>query len=50
MDVYPFELEPQFAGSTYEVYFGLFSGDKRMPVKRGKQNDNRIMGGSIVVR
>jgi hypothetical protein len=50
MDVYPFELEPQFAGSTYEVYFGLFSGDKRMPVKRGRQNDNRIMGGSLVVR
>jgi hypothetical protein len=50
MDVHPFEFEPQFAGSTYEVYFGLFSGEKRMPVKHGKHNDNRIAGGALVIR
>jgi hypothetical protein len=49
MDVYPFELEPHFGGTTYDVYFGLFSGDKRMSVKQGKHTDNRIIGGRLVV-
>jgi Dolichyl-phosphate-mannose-protein mannosyltransferase len=48
-DVFPFELEPHFAGATYEVYFGLFSGDKRMAVKHGQHNDNRIVAGPLVV-
>jgi hypothetical protein len=50
MDVHPFEFEPQFSGATYEVYFGLFSGDKRMAVKHGKHSDNRIAGGQLVIR
>jgi hypothetical protein len=49
VDVYPFELEPHFSGTTYDVYFGLFSGDKRMAVKHGKHTDNRIMGGPLTV-
>lgn len=49
-DVHRFELEPHFSGSTYQVYFGLFSGDKRLPVQSGQHHENRIMGGSIVVR
>jgi hypothetical protein len=49
-DVYGFELEPHFAGSTYDVYFGLFSGDKRMSVKHGKHTDDRIVAGRLVVR
>jgi 4-amino-4-deoxy-L-arabinose transferase-like glycosyltransferase len=50
MDLHPFEFEPQFAGATYDVYFGLFSGDKRMAVKHGKHSDNRIAGGQLVIR
>jgi 4-amino-4-deoxy-L-arabinose transferase-like glycosyltransferase len=50
MDVHPFEFEPYFGGATYEVYFGLFSGDKRMPVKHGKHSENRIAGGPLVIR
>lgn len=50
MDVHPVEFEPHFAGATYEVYFGLFSGDKRLAVKHGKHSDNRIMGGPLVIR
>lgn len=50
MDVHPVEFEPQFAGATYEVYFGLFSGDKRMAVKHGKHTDNRIAGGPLFIR
>jgi hypothetical protein len=49
-DVFPFELEPHFAGTTYDVYFGLFAGDKRLAVKRGQHSDNRIMGGQLTVR
>lgn len=50
MDVHPVEFEPQFSGATYDVYFGLFSGDKRMAVKHGKHTDNRIAGGRLVIR
>ena len=50
VDIYPFELEPHFSGTTYDVYFGLFSGDKRMPVKHGQHLDNRIVAGQLVVR
>jgi 4-amino-4-deoxy-L-arabinose transferase-like glycosyltransferase len=50
VDVHPIEFEPQFAGGTYDVYFGLFSGDKRMPVKHGKHSDNRIAGGQLAIR
>lgn len=49
-DVYPFELEPHFGGSTYQVYFGLFSGEKRLSVRSGSHHEDRIMGGQLIVR
>jgi hypothetical protein len=49
-DVHPVEFEPHFAGTTYQVYFGLFSGNKRMAVKHGKHTDNRIVGGPLFIR
>lgn len=49
-DVHPFELEPHFAGSTYQVYFGLYSGEQRLSVRSGQHHENRIMGGSLVIR
>ncbi len=49
-DVYVMELEPHFSGATYQVYFGLFSGDKRLAVRSGKHQDDRIMAGPLVVR
>jgi hypothetical protein len=50
MDVHPVEFEPHFAGATYQVYFGLFAGDKRMAVKHGQHSDNRIAGGPLFIR
>ena len=50
MDVHPVEFEPHFAGANYDVYFGLFAGDKRMAVKHGKHTDNRIVGGKLFIR
>jgi 4-amino-4-deoxy-L-arabinose transferase-like glycosyltransferase len=48
-DVYHFELEPHFAGATYQVYFGLFVGDRRLSVRTGKHTEDRIIAGSLVV-
>jgi 4-amino-4-deoxy-L-arabinose transferase-like glycosyltransferase len=49
-DVHSFELEPQFSGGSYEVYFGLFSGDNRLSVRSGRHHEDRIMAGSLQVR
>jgi len=49
-DIHPFELEPNFAGGTYTVFFGLFRGDQRLEVKRGASEDNRVNGGPLEVR
>jgi 4-amino-4-deoxy-L-arabinose transferase-like glycosyltransferase len=48
-DVYRFQLEPHFAGATYQVYFGLFIGDRRLSVRSGKHTEDRIIAGSLVV-
>jgi len=48
-DVYPFQLEPHFAGSTYQVYFGLFINDRRLSVRSGKHTEDRIIAGTLVV-
>jgi 4-amino-4-deoxy-L-arabinose transferase-like glycosyltransferase len=49
-DIHGFELEPNFAGGTYTVFFGLFRGDQRLEVKRGVADDNRVNAGPLVVR
>ncbi len=43
-------LEPNFSPGPYRVYFGLFSGDRRLPVTEGPQNDDRIVAGALQVR
>jgi len=43
-------LEPNFSPAPYRVYFGLFSGDRRMPVTEGPQSDDRIVAGTLQVR
>ncbi len=43
-------LEPNFSPGAYRVYFGLFSGDRRLPVTEGPQNDDRIVAGTLQVR
>lgn len=49
LDIYQIELEASFKPGTYEVFFGLFSGDKRMPVTRGAHDDNRIRAGELEI-
>jgi hypothetical protein len=44
------EHEPNYTPRTYQVYFGLYSGSRRLAVKRGPHHDDRVQGGPIVVR
>jgi 4-amino-4-deoxy-L-arabinose transferase-like glycosyltransferase len=48
-DVYQFQLEPHFAGATYQVYFGLFINDRRLSVRSGKHTEDRIVAGNLIV-
>ena len=49
-DLHPFRLDPNFTPGTYQVFNGLFIGSRRLEVKRGHHDQNRLRGGSIKVR
>ncbi|HEX3776126.1 MAG TPA: glycosyltransferase family 39 protein [Polyangiaceae bacterium] len=49
-DRYDFELEPNFGAGRYQVYFGLYSGNKRLEVRRGRAVENRLEAGELEVR
>ncbi|HVR21050.1 MAG TPA: hypothetical protein VMS65_15165, partial [Polyangiaceae bacterium] len=49
-DRHEFELEPNFTPGTYQVYFGLYAGSRRLPVKRGAHHEDRVQGGPLAVR
>ncbi len=43
-------LEPNFAPGRYRVFFGLFAGSRRLEVRRGVSEENRIFAGDLEVR
>jgi len=43
-------LGPNFSPDSYRVYFGLFSGDRRLPVTEGRADGDRIVAGTLQVR
>ena len=49
-DRHEFTLEPNFAPGEYRVYFGLYSGSRRLAVRRGKAQDDRVEAGTVLVR
>jgi 4-amino-4-deoxy-L-arabinose transferase-like glycosyltransferase len=49
-DVYEFSLEPNFTPGEYRVYYGLFMGDRRLEVKRGRHHEDRLEAGFLRVR
>jgi 4-amino-4-deoxy-L-arabinose transferase-like glycosyltransferase len=49
-DRYAFELEPNFGAGRYQVYFGLYSGNRRLDVRRGHAAENRLEAGYVNVR
>ncbi len=50
LDAHPFTLEPNFAPGDYDVYFGLFQGGRRFPVRRGLHDEDRLIAGKLRVR
>jgi 4-amino-4-deoxy-L-arabinose transferase-like glycosyltransferase len=50
VDDHEFSLEPNFTPGAYNVFYGLFVGESRMKVKSGRQDDNRVDGGTIKVQ
>lgn len=48
-DRHRIELEPHYAPGTYNVYFGLYSGSRRLEVRRGPHEENRIIAGTLDV-
>lgn len=49
-DTTEIRLEPHFAPGPYRLYFGLFSGDRRLEVREGPSEDNRVVAGTLQVR
>jgi len=45
-----FTLEPNFGAGRYRVYFGLYSGNRRLEVRRGQAVENRLEAGFLDVR
>jgi hypothetical protein len=50
VDTTDVRLEPNFSPGPYRVYFGFFSGDRRLEVTEGAQSDDRIVAGTLQVR
>jgi hypothetical protein len=50
LDVTELRLEPNFSPGSYRLYFGLFSGDRRLPVTEGPSSEDRVLAGPLQVR
>jgi 4-amino-4-deoxy-L-arabinose transferase-like glycosyltransferase len=48
-DRHELTLEPNFTRGRYQVYFGLYSASRRLPVTRGTATDDRVHGGDLEV-
>jgi hypothetical protein len=44
-----FALEPNFGAGKYRVYFGLYNGNRRLEVRRGPAEENRLDAGFLDV-
>jgi hypothetical protein len=49
-DLADFALEPNFGAGKYRVYLGLYSGNRRLEVRRGAAEENRLDAGFLEVR
>ncbi len=50
VDTYELRLEPNFVPGEYGLFYGLVSGETRMPVSRGAHDDDRVSMGMLRVR
>jgi hypothetical protein len=49
-DRHSFALEPNFTAGQYRLLFGLYSGTRRLALRRGPGADDRIDAGPLTVR
>ncbi|HVY27675.1 MAG TPA: hypothetical protein VHB79_14070 [Polyangiaceae bacterium] len=49
-DATEIRLEPNFSPGDYRLYFGLFIGERRLPVSEGPAAEDRIQAGTLQVR
>jgi hypothetical protein len=49
-DRHEFRLEPNFGPGEYRLLFGLYSGSRRLPLRRGPGTDDRVDAGPLIVR
>jgi len=50
VDEYPITLDPNFTPGDYRLYFGMYRGQRRLPVTRGRHDADRIDAGVVAVR
>ena len=50
VDEHAFTLDPNFTPGDYRLYFGMYRAQRRLPVKRGRHDDDRVDGGVIKIR
>ncbi|HEY6725176.1 MAG TPA: glycosyltransferase family 39 protein [Polyangiaceae bacterium] len=50
VDEHAITLDPNFTPGDYRLYFGMYRGQRRLPVQRGRHDDDRVDGGVIEVR
>jgi hypothetical protein len=49
-DTTDIRLEPNFSPGEYRLYFGLYAGERRLSVREGPAQDDRIVAGTLQVR
>jgi 4-amino-4-deoxy-L-arabinose transferase-like glycosyltransferase len=49
-DHHVIRLAPNFRAGTYRLFFGLFSGERRLEVRQGLHEEDRLIAGSVSVR
>lgn len=50
VDEHTITLDPNFTPGDYRLYFGMYRGQRRLPVTRGRHDDDRVDAGVIKVR
>lgn len=50
VDIHTVQLEPHFTPGRYEVLYGLYIGDRRLEVRKGSHDNNRIKAGLLIVQ
>lgn len=50
VDKHALTLDPNFTPGDYRLYFGMYRGQRRLPVTRGSHDADRVDGGVVKVR